>query len=361
MAISSGPSPQPPSPLSVAPTVLVIGALSPVGRYVVRHLAICGYAVHSLASSRSDRAQLRTLGCTSVLPGRPSDSTALLRASTNAHFAVVIPFPSSSWIPSDTVSSISSTDYILCDESPPHPDNGNIAFVTTRVLVAARATGIRHIVLLSTAALMAAGNNVYNATDATVVASVHTQNAMAFAEREILSAGTTYGCNGTVLRVGLLWGADVSLLFSDSALIAGGAFDVRTTHVANVAVAITATLKARVEGAFFVGDDGRMSLCQFVAKHMAATGATKQVVARMGSGKTGMSLRMTRALAWIARGLAWMIGVEGIASDARICAMGAELWFDDEDTRQKIGYMPVVSFEEGMREIEEMNTGCAHI
>lgn len=154
------------------------------------------------------------------------------------------------------------------------------------------------------------------------------------------------------LRPGWLWGVgDAALAPGLAAAVRDGTFrwidDGRalcaTTNVANLVAAmrLAATVPDAAGRLFYITDDERITVREFLTRLAAATG-----------------LKLPRASTpfALAYGLAWLgerVSSVGARSRREVVAHGRSAHFNVQRARKELGYAPVVDVSEGLRRVKE--------
>lgn len=170
------------------------------------------------------------------------------------------------------------------------------------------------------------------------------------AESAVRQAATS-GFRTVTLRPPLIWGAgdavdrDLGLAIRRGrfAWFDGGHYPYATCHVANLAQAVVLALRGQVSGeALFVSDGDAVDLRSFLGRRMAAAGlpVTQASVPTAAAWATACALEF----AW--RALRLEAEPPFVRETVRL--MGYPFTVDISRARQRLGYVPVVSIDQGL-------------
>jgi nucleoside-diphosphate-sugar epimerase len=230
---------------------------------------------------------------------------------------------------------------------------------TRNVLRACRAAGVARAVHVSTEAVLMHGQPLVHADETYPLAfrsPAPYSRSKAMAEMVVLEESRD-GLEAMIVRPRFVWGrGDTTLLplLVDGTRsgrlrwVGGGRQLTSTTHVDNtVEGLLAAAARGRGGRAYFVTDGGPVVFREFVGDLIATQGVTPPA----GSVPTSLA----RALA-VAGETAWkLLPLRGAPPLTRFASWVAsqECTLDDHRARAELGYAPVTSREEGMRELRD--------
>lgn len=173
------------------------------------------------------------------------------------------------------------------------------------------------------------------------------------AESAVIRAATS-GFRTVTLRPPLIWGAgdavdrDLGLAIRRGrfAWFGGGHYPYATCHVANLAQAVVLALRGQVSGeALFVSDGDAVDLRSFLGRRMAAAG----LPVTQASVPTAAAWATACALEFVWRALRLEAEPPFVRETVRL--MGYPFTVDISRARQRLGYVPVVSIDQGLDEL----------
>lgn len=229
---------------------------------------------------------------------------------------------------------------------------------TERALKAARLAGARRFVHVGTEAALFDGHDLLNIDEAAPYPAVHRflySETKAEAEKRVLAANST-GLHTLSIRPRLVWGpGDTSVLPAILAMARAGRFAwldggrqlTSTTHVANLAHALTLALEQGRGGrAYFVADPGERTMREF----LTALAATQGVDLGDRALSSGLARPLSRAVEAIWRAL-------GLTRDPPMTAfavhmMSASVTVRTDRARAELGYQPVITVEQGLAALQ---------
>lgn len=318
--------------------IFVTGGSGYVGRRLIPALVERGYRVAALARSEESARIVRSAGAEPVT-GDLADETSLREAmagcSSVIHGAARFRQPGG-W-------------------KAYRRDNVD---GTARMLAAARAAGVRRFVWIGASGALIGGKRIdgadetwplnepsyspYFATKAAADAAVRAANCDGFAT--------------LVVRPGWVWGSGDSGLegiveatrAGKMAFIDGGKHAIVTSHVRNTVHAVVLALEnGRGGEAYFVFDDGSVTLRDFISGALAARGLEAP------------AKNVPAAAAWVVASImeaAWfMLRKKGLPPLTRelVRLNSGPFLVSDAKARRELGYRPVISREEGLREFAQ--------
>jgi nucleoside-diphosphate-sugar epimerase len=320
--------------------VFVTGGSGFIGRHLIAALKTRGHEVRALARSDAAASGVRELGAEPVR-GDLDDEAALRSGMAGCasvfHLAALM-------------------DHT---RGPEALERVNVAG-TARALAAARASGVRRFLHLSTAAVFAGGPRLVNATEGWPVPERPVGSyprTKALAEREVLRANAPPDFEVVILRPAMVWGAgDTSTLpkLAESvrrkafSWVDGGRYPLSTCHVRNlVEAALLASERGRGGEAYFVTDGEPVELRAFLTALL---------------GTQGLDPGARSAPSWLLRGVASAIELPWRVLPLRgeppehlrsvLQTIGQESTVTDAKARTELGYVPKVSREDGLAELK---------
>ena len=319
--------------------VLVTGAAGYVGRNTVRALRARGLAVRGLVRSAASRAVVEAAG------GEAAEGDLLAPASLEAACADV----------EAIVHAAAATDHGNGAAGAADAQAQVNVGGTQALLDAARKAGVRRIVHVSSEAVLATGRPLRNVDENTPIparlAGPYSRTKAA-AEQVVRTAA---GLEAIVVRPRLVWGRDDTTFLpalEEAARtgklqwIGGGRYLTSTSHIANVAEGLCLALERGAAGAvYFIADAEPVEFRGFVERLLTARGVTPPrrsvprplVATAVAGGGWLESLTGGRLRAPLSRQEYASLGMEVTVSWARAA--------------RELGYKPIVSVEEGLREL----------
>jgi nucleoside-diphosphate-sugar epimerase len=229
---------------------------------------------------------------------------------------------------------------------------------TAHVFAAAKAAGVRRAVHISTESVLLDGRPLVAATEAHPLPRRFPggySRSKAEAEAIALSHASD-GLHVVAVRPRFVWGRDDTTALpalvaaarsGQLAWIDGGHNLTSTTHIANLCAGVDRAMRYGGNGeVYFIADDAPVSFRAFVSRLLATQGieAPDKIV-------PGWLIRsiatLGDALASATRGR-----VQLPVSRQDLATMAVEVTLDIGKARRELGYVPVVSMEAGMRELE---------
>lgn len=302
--------------------VFVTGGSGFVGQHLIRALVTAGHGVQALARSDDAAETVSDCGATAA---RGDVGNAVVHAAALT----------SQW------------------DKPERFEDVNVRG-TAAVLNAARQTGVRRLVLVSTEAVLADGSPLVN-VDEQQPRPPRPMGDYArtkgLAEDMVLAAPTEDFVTVAV-RPRLVWGpGDTSILpelakavaAGQYAWIDGGRYLTSTCHVANVCEGIRLALEHGRSGqAYFLSDGEPVELREFLTA-LAATAGT-ELPAR------SMPRPLVSTAARVAEGVWRTFRLRGTPPVTRtfVALSAQEMTVDDGRARRELGYRPVLTRDEGL-------------
>jgi nucleoside-diphosphate-sugar epimerase len=311
--------------------IFVTGASGFVGSAAVRRLVSDGHRVRAMSRSERSDAQVSAAGAEAV-----RCSLEEVRGEHIGGAAVVLHCAAfvDDWGPRDAWY------------------RGNVEG-TRKVLAAAREAGARRFIHIGTEAAIVHGQDVVGADESYPLApgSPYPYCATKAQAETLVRAANGDGLETLVLRPRFIWGpGDTTLLPAIEAMagrwrwIDGGRARTSTTHIDNLVHAIELALtRGRPGEAYFILDDGEITLKEMIAR-MAAT--------------RGVRLPDKSLPGWLASSVAWtcealwrLLPLRGSPPLTRHAAMvmARDCVLVGDKARRELGYAPVIARDEGLR------------
>ena len=315
--------------------LLITGATGFLGRTLAARLLKEGHRVRALVRSESDpaaRSRLRAMGAVER-EGAVTDE-ASVRAAMAGVEAVVHCSQVGSRAPRELAEAVNLVG-------------------AENVLHAARSLGVRRLVFRSSESVTRGGvarSYVDEEHPAPPRFTDRSAEALSLADDLVGAAGND-AFSTVVIRPGILWGADDTRWLPGVLRrvrsgrwrwVDGGRSMVPTSHVDSVVDAMvrSLTLPAAAGRAYYVTDDERVTAREFVTRSVAAAGGGK-----VSAGSLPY---------WAAYALGWWAerGGDPLACNrAEVSSLGRSAYFNVQRARKELGWVPVVSVEEGMRSL----------
>jgi len=230
---------------------------------------------------------------------------------------------------------------------------------TDAVLRAVERAGVPRLVHVSTEAVLADGRPLRNVDETHPYPARHIRPygiTKALAEQHVVAASSARLAT-VVVRPRFVWGRDDSTLLprfvegarrGQLAWFDGGRYRTSTTHVANVAAGlIAAAERGRGGEIYFVTDGEPVVFREFISAMLATQDApipsrsVPRVAVRAAAGAMSAwaSLRRSRD--------------EPLLTPAAVALVAQEMTVSDAKARRELGYQPVITVEQGLRELRE--------
>jgi nucleoside-diphosphate-sugar epimerase len=317
--------------------VFVTGGSGFVGGAAIRRFLADGWRVRAMSRSTTSDEKIRALGAEPVscdLENMSAEHVADAEVVVHAG-AFVEP-----WGPKDAWDRINVRG-------------------TERMLAAARAAGVSRFIHIGTEAALVHGQHLHDADETMPLAFDSPYpycRTKALAERAVRQADdSANGFTTIVLRPRFIWGpGDTTLLPAIETMARSGAWmwinrgraRTSTTHIRNLVEAILLACD-RGEGgeAYFVLDDGQRTLREIVT----GMAASRDLVLPDRSIPTWLA----EAAASVCEGVWRALSLKGAPPLTKHAAMvmSRNCTLSDHKARAKLGYVPVVSVEDGLREL----------
>ena len=315
--------------------LLITGATGFLGRTLAARLVREGHQVRALVRASADpaaRARLRALGVSErigAVTDEPSVRAAMAGVAAVVHCAQV-------------------------GSRSPRPLAEAVNLVgAENVLASARALGVRRLVFRSSEAVTRGGvARSYVDEDHPAPPRFIDRSAEALSLAEDLVAAASDDALATVvIRPGILWGADDTRWLPDVLRrvragrwrwVDGGRPMLPTSHVDSVVDALVRalTLPAAAGRTYYVTDDERVTAREFVTRAVAAAGGGK-----IAAGS--LPYWAMYSLGWWAERTGDPLG----CNRAEVSRLGQVGYFNVQRARKELGWVPLVSVDEGMRSL----------
>lgn len=235
---------------------------------------------------------------------------------------------------------------------------------TRRVLAAARGAGARRFLHIGTEAALFDGGDLVGIDESAPYPARQRflySETKAEAERLVLAANSAELVTIS-LRPRLVWGPrDASVLpallrmarAGSFAWLDGGRRLTSTTHVANLVRAVELALERGQGGrAYFIADDGERTIREFLTALAATAGV--QLPGR------SLPSWLARPLAAAVEGAYRLVGARATPPMTRfaVCMMSSTVTVRTDRARAELGYAPVLSVEEGLRNLAGTSPAC---
>jgi nucleoside-diphosphate-sugar epimerase len=223
---------------------------------------------------------------------------------------------------------------------------------TTQLLAVARKAGVKRFVHIGTEAALFDGHDLVDVDERAPYPTKQRflySETKAEAERRVLAADAP-GFTTISLRPRLVWGPrDTSVLPAvlrmakegSFAWLDGGRARTSTTHVANLAHAVSLAL-TKGRGVYFVADEGQRTAREFLTALAATEGVSL--------GERSLPGAIARAVAAVVEGLWRALRIERTPPMTRfaVSMMSRTVTVSTEKARAELGYRPVLDVHEGM-------------
>jgi hypothetical protein len=228
---------------------------------------------------------------------------------------------------------------------------------TSQLLAAAKRAGVKRFVHVGTEAALFDGHDLVNVDETRPYPARQRylySETKAEAERRVLAASGP-AMAAISVRPRFVWGPrDTSVLpavlrmakAGSFAWIDGGAHRTSTTHVANLVHALDlALVKGRGGEAYFVADDGERTVREFLSSLAATQG--------VDLGTRSVPALVARPAARLIEGVWRLFGVRKAPPMTRFAVdmMACSVTVSTAKARAELGYRPVISVEDGLREM----------
>ncbi len=320
-------------------THLVTGASGYLGRNIVRGLLARGHKVRGLARSDASADRIRQLGA------EPVRGDIMDKASLEAAMQDVVAL----------VHAAADTEHGRPTKAQ---DRTNLEG-TRNVYDAARASGLKRAVHISTEAVLLDGRPIENADESWPIPQKPAggySRTKAGAERVALAANGS-GMDVVVMRPRFVWGRDDTTALPQLVAAArsgklvwfdGGDYLTSTTHIANVVEAVRLCLeKGRGGEVYFITDGDDIAFRPWVTALLATQGVDVSAVKSMPRSLMALVVNAGELLASLTGG-----ALSGPLGRQEYATVGNTVTLNIGKARRELGYAPVMSRAEGLAELE---------
>jgi nucleoside-diphosphate-sugar epimerase len=316
--------------------VFLTGGSGFLGRRLITDLLAAGYGVRALARSDRAAATVRALGAEAV-PGDLGDLVSMRDGMAGCAAAIHSAAKVEQWgrwedFLRDTVQG------------------------TEQVIAAARAAGLPRLLHISTEAVLADGRPIVDADETRPLPQRPNgfyPRSKGMAEQRMLAANGQ-GLETIVLRPRFIWGQGDTTLAPRLAQAArkgwvwfgGGAHRISTCHVRNVSHGVLLALeRGRPGEIYFLTDGAPVAFRDFIGRLIRSQGVEP--------GERNAPLWIADTLAALGEAAWTLLPLRGEPPLTRsaLNLFFREVTVRDDKARREIGYRPVVSIEEGLREL----------
>ncbi|WP_224364074.1 NAD-dependent epimerase/dehydratase family protein [Hyalangium versicolor] len=317
----------------------ITGGSGFVGKRLIAALREKGHEVRALGRSEAAQAEVRLVGAEPV-PGDLSDVEALKRGMEGCEIVFHSAAYVKTWGP--------RADFF----------EANVRG-TENVLEAARASGVKRLIHVSTEAVLVDGSPLVNVDETRPLPSAPIGNypsTKGAAERLVLSVNSPEFTT-IAMRPRFIWGKGDNTVLPEIIRavkagrfrwINGGHYKTSTCHVANcVEGIILAAEKGRGGEAYFLTDGDPVDFRDFITALLKTQG----VDAGKGTAPFGLAMGVATVSELIWNFLSLPGHPPAVRSE--LLLMGQEVTVSDAKARRELGYQGRVSLEEGMRELEK--------
>ncbi|MDW3191469.1 MAG: NAD-dependent epimerase/dehydratase family protein [Cytophagales bacterium] len=317
--------------------IFLTGGSGFVGQHVIRYLKQQGHDIQALVRSETAAIKVKKLGVAPILDALTSPGDHTERALANCEAVVHI---------------AAHMDFTY-DPTPFYQVNVE---ATKQLIDLSKKAGVKHFVYIS-AAPVVPGSPVINLTEDEATNALPKSlypKTKAIAERAVLAANST-GFRTISLRPPAVWGPQnhhYEMLFDNVKngkwrWIGGSQQVLSTIHVKNLAGAIESALQSNIGGeAFFVTDEDN--------RPMRITFQSILEAYDLEPGEKELPRGIAVFMAHLFGGLWKLLKLKSRPPVAplMIRLMATEFSVSDEKAHRLLGYRPVISFEEGIRELK---------
>lgn len=315
--------------------IFVTGASGFVGGAAVRKFAASGHDVRAMSRSEKSDDAIRVLGATpvrcdleSIAAEHIGDADAVL------HCAAFV----EQWGPRDAWKRFNVDG-------------------TTRMLQTARQAGVKRFIHIGTEAALLRGQHLRGVDESYPLAprSPYPYSATKAQAEKLVRQANAPGFETIVLRPRFIWGpGDTTLLPTIEVMakagkfmwINGGRARTSTTHIANLVHAIDLALtKGRGGEAYFILDDGVRTMREMIAGMAASRGVALP--------DTSVPRWLADLIGAVGEGVWRSFNLNGEPPLTRFSAMimSRDAVLRDDKARAELGYRPVISVKDGMRQL----------
>lgn len=230
---------------------------------------------------------------------------------------------------------------------------------TEQTIAAARATGVRRLVYVSTDAVLIGGKPIINANETHPLPAKqlgYYPLTKAIAEKKVVEANSSE-LTTSVVRPRFVWGKGDTTLMArfvkamrngDFAWISGGRYPISTCHVKNLCEGLICVAERGKGGEiYFITDGTPVEFRSFITELVRTQGVEP--------GTRSIPHWLVWKLAWSLE-TAWnLLNLKGSPSITRtaLSMIGSEVTVDDTKARRELGYKPVISHQQGLQEMTQ--------
>ena len=323
----------------MAETLLVTGASGYLGRNIVREFLARGHKVRGLTRSEASSEVVRLLGA------EPVRGDIMDRASLEAAMKGAVAL----------VHAAADTDH----GRPTKAQEFTNLEGARNVYDAARASGVKRAVHISTEAVLVDGRPIVNADETWPIPEKLAggySRTKAGAERVALAANGN-GMDVIVMRPRFVWGRDDTTALPQLVAAAksgklawfdGGNYLTSTTHIANVVEGVRLCLeRGRCGEVYFVTDADDIAFRPWVTALLATQGIELSGVKNMPRGLINFIVNAGELLANLTGG-----ALSGPIGKQEYATVGNTVTLNISKARRELGYAPVMSRAGGLAELE---------
>ncbi|MDM4771254.1 NAD-dependent epimerase/dehydratase family protein [Solimonas sp. SE-A11] len=322
---------------SLRGSIFLTGGSGFLGRQLIVDLMSAGYSVRALARSERAAATVRALGATPV-PGDLGEVDAMREGMSGCLAAIHSAAKVEQWgrwedFLRDTVDG------------------------TGHVIAAAQSAGLPRLLHISTEAVLADGKAIVDADETRPLPAQPNgfyPRSKGMAEQKLLAANGR-GLETLVVRPRFIWGKGDTTLAPKLAEAAragwfwfgGGRHRISTCHVRNVSHGVLLALeRGRAGEIYFLTDGAPVAFRDFIGRLIRSQGVEP--------GERDAPLWLADTLAALGEAAWTLLPLRGEPPLTRsaLNLFFREVTVRDDKARREIGYRPVVSVEEGLRELE---------
>ncbi|RUT06985.1 epimerase [Dulcicalothrix desertica PCC 7102] len=319
--------------------VFVTGGSGFVGRNLITNLVQQGIEVRALVKWESEIPILRDCGATPI-SGDINDLQALKSGMSGC----AIVFHAAAKV----------DDWGVLEDFQKVNING-----TEQTIAAARATGVRRLVYVSSDAVLIGGKPIINASETHPLPAKqlgYYALTKAIAEKKVVEANSNE-LTTMVVRPRFVWGKGDTTLMArfvkamrnrSFAWISGGRYPISTCHVKNLCEGLICVAERGKGGEIYFITDGKpVEFRSFITELVRTQGVEP--------GRLSVPHWLVWKFAWSLE-TAWnLLNLKGSPPVTRtaLSMIGSEVTVDDTKARRELGYTPVISRQQGLLEMTQ--------
>lgn len=231
---------------------------------------------------------------------------------------------------------------------------------TDRMLQSARAAGVRKLVHLSTDSVLFTGRPLRGVDESEPVQTnspFEYAATKAVAERHVVEANAPGEFETVAIRPTFVWGpGDTTILPEIKALaehgrfvwIGGGELTISTTHIKNLVLGVAHAIRDGGGGeVFFITDEAPQQLRRFLTRYAATDGIVL--------GKRSVPVLPVKIAAFLTEA-AWKWlrpAVKPPLTRFAVASLGTDYWISSDKAKRLLGYVPVMSIDAGLDELQK--------